>query len=181
MSQFPIPAPSDFQRLIPTYVQEARAMASTIFGPADERWTYRGHYSQPQQGPMMSPKFDEMTFGIRLSERAMSDWWACVHEIGHEALHSLAPVSLEDDTHLEEGAACIMAVRYRHAVTGNLVSGPTKGVYAEPYRLVTALVDADPGIIMRCRLDSRRFRDISPADLRAEGATLSDAELAFLC
>ena len=74
-----------------------------------------------------------------------------------------------------------MAVRFRHKITGDLVPGPTSGGYAEPYRLVTSLLAGDPEIIARCRRGGRRFRDISPTDLKAEGATLKANELAFLC
>ncbi len=169
-------------RLLEFY-ELASARAKKKFGGADEQWTLL-RFEFRDDGPRMQPDFSSKQYSIHLSQHAYTEWqqarpYTAAHEIGHEVIHTLAPVTLSDDTNLEEGVATWFANDFYEAVCKQK-SNHCGDSYRKQLGLVSRMLRNNSSAIQKVRRTTPRFRDVTAEQLFALKAGLTRQECDYL-
>lgn len=159
------------------------AEITDLFGPRDESWTFAGWEFRPDGPVIYFPRPGERHVVIRLSMYAAGHWNTAVHELAHECVHLLSPVTSPPATSLEEGVASWYAHDFYRRATGR-DPGEVRRLYREAHEAVEALfgsTEDGPRVIRRLREVEPSFSRITQVALLAAAPAFDPVGAAFLC
>jgi hypothetical protein len=158
------------------YCGKLREIAEGMFGPARRDWTL-GTVRIGDFGPCTIYCPELRQIGIQLSPRAENDLLQTTYQLAHEVCHTLHPsrdgetMTAEATSVLNEGIStwfsCLICDKLGWGEEARISTARTR--YAEPMRLVSAMVEIDSESVRKIRAYQPYIDRLSPQDFGNAG------------